>query len=86
VRINSFNYPDTYLRHSNYEIYQHDDDGSDLFLKDSTFTVVSCLAVGDCYSFESLNYPGYYLFHDGDLLYIREVPAGKEGQASWYIK
>jgi len=38
------------------------------------------------YSFESYNYPGYYIYHDADLLYIRRVTAGKEGKASWYVK
>ncbi|MEU3355182.1 AbfB domain-containing protein [Streptomyces sp. NPDC037389] len=36
---------------------------SDLDRKDATFNVVTGLADGSCYSFESRNYPGYYLRH-----------------------
>jgi len=38
------------------------------------------------YSFESYNYPGYYLYHENDLLYIKQVAAGTEGRASWNVK
>jgi len=59
------------MRHSNYEIWSQDDDDTDLFMSDSTFKVVDGLAGGKSTSFESKNYPGYYLFHDGELVYIR---------------
>jgi len=76
VRFRSKNFPNDFLRHSNYEIWKQAEDNSDLFLKDSSFKVVAGLAGDNSYSFQSENYPTYYLTHDGELLYIKEVTTG----------
>jgi len=48
------------LRHRNYEIWLDSFDGNDLIRKDATFRLVPGLADNDAYSFESINYPGFF--------------------------
>jgi hypothetical protein len=59
--IKSHNFPDYYIRHRNFlgEISRLE---STLDNKDATFRVVPGLADDKHYSFESINYPGYYLY------------------------
>jgi hypothetical protein len=38
-------------------------DGSELLKNDATYTIRSGLADANCYSFESVNYPGQYRRH-----------------------
>lgn len=58
-----------YLRHQNFQLWQQPNDGGDLFKQDSTFTPRAPLAgncgcnTGTCTSYESVNWPGYYLRH-----------------------
>jgi hypothetical protein len=60
--LQSYNYPQYYVRRRNYlgELTQI---LSDLDRKDATFKIVPGLADGRCMSFESRNFPGYYLRH-----------------------
>lgn len=62
-RIQSYNFQDRYVRHSNLDVRI---DANVSPLQDSHFRVVPGLANGSGYvSFESVNYPGYYLRHYG---------------------
>jgi hypothetical protein len=59
----SWNFPDRYIRHRNLLAYIDPIAAEDkLGRKDSTFRIVPGLA-GKCRSFESVNYPGYFLRH-----------------------
>jgi hypothetical protein len=59
--------PDRFMRHKNYEFWlDPNTDSSDLYLKDSSLTVRKGLdGSAGSISFESVNYPGYYLRHAG---------------------
>ncbi|NRR29499.1 AbfB domain-containing protein [Oxalobacteraceae bacterium] len=60
-RLQSYNYADRYVRHSNFDVRI---DAGVSPLDDSTFRIVKGLASNDGYvSFASVNYPGYYLRH-----------------------
>lgn len=62
-RIQSYNFPDRYVRHANFDI-RIDADVSPV--QDSQFRLVPGLANNAGYvSFESVNFPGYYLRHSG---------------------
>lgn len=58
VRLQSYNYPDRYIRHSNYRA-QIDANVSPV--QDSQFKMVAGLADSSGVSFESINFPGSYL-------------------------
>jgi hypothetical protein len=70
ISFESINYPGYYLRHQNFQIKLHKNDGSRLFQEDATFRKVSGLADYSKFSFESLNYPNYFIRHKNFLLYI----------------
>lgn len=59
-----------YLRHVGYRIKGQISDGSTQFRQDSTFIRRSPLDGGDGESFESINFPGFYLHRRNFLLYI----------------
>ncbi len=71
-----------YLRHQNFQLWQQTNDGSDLFKKDATFTPRAPLAgtcgcnTGTCSSYESVNWPGYYLRHANFMFYIAKPDGG----------
>jgi len=46
------------------------DDGSDLFLKDSSFYIRPALDGGQGESYESVNYPGYFIRHQNYIVKI----------------
>lgn len=60
--IQSYNYPDRYVRHQN-SLGELTQITSDLDRHDATFVIVPGLANNNCISFESLNYPQSYLRH-----------------------
>jgi hypothetical protein len=62
--IESYNFPNYYVRHRNFvaEISQLE---STLDKKDGTFRIVPGLADEKHYSFESINFPGYFLWAEG---------------------
>jgi hypothetical protein len=64
VSLQSFNYPDHYVRHRNY-LGEITTVKSRLDIADSSFKMVQGLAGGNTVSFESKNYPGHYLRHQG---------------------
>jgi GH43 family beta-xylosidase len=72
ISIESTNFPGYYLRHSNFEVYLAQNDGSTLFAEDASFYQRAGLA-GDGLSFESYNFPGRYLRHYNYLLYIQSI-------------
>jgi hypothetical protein len=66
-RIQSYNYQDRYVRHKNLSVLL---DASISPAEDARFHVATGLAdlADDCVSFESRNFPGYYLRHVGFTL------------------
>ncbi|MFA5354356.1 MAG: AbfB domain-containing protein [Thermodesulfovibrionales bacterium] len=64
VSLQSYNYPDHYVRHRNY-LGELTPVVSQLDVADSSFRMVQGLAGGNTVSFESRNYPGHYLRHQG---------------------
>ncbi|WP_033443373.1 glycoside hydrolase family 43 protein [Saccharothrix sp. NRRL B-16314] len=61
-RIQSYNFQDRYVRHADYDV-RIDPNVSPV--QDSQFRVVPGLAGSGTVSFQSVNYPGYYLRHYG---------------------
>jgi len=64
VYLQSINYPDRYIRHANYlgELTGIPDQRS---AQDASFKIVQGLADSRLISFESTNFPGYFLRHQG---------------------
>ncbi|AWN53307.1 AbfB domain-containing protein [Methylobacterium sp. 17Sr1-1] len=71
-----------YLRHQNFQIFQQANDGGDVFKKGSTFLPRAGLAgtcgcnTGTCTSYESVDWPGYYLRHQNFAFYIAKFDGG----------
>ncbi|MFD1147545.1 glycoside hydrolase family 43 protein [Saccharothrix hoggarensis] len=64
--LRSANFPDRYVRHRDY-LAHVDPLGSGSALndrRDATFSIVAGLANSNCYSFQAVNFPGYYLRHN----------------------
>ena len=72
VTFEAVNYRGYFLRHQNFAIYLHRNDGSRLFAADATFCPTTGLA-GKFTSFQSYNYPDRYLRHRADRLYLDPV-------------
>src|SRR5881397_1998677 len=58
----SMNYPGCYLRHQHGAVYHHQNDDSEQFAADATFTASSGRN-GRGFSLASFNYPDHYLRH-----------------------
>ena len=74
LSLESENYPGYFLRHENSVMFIHQKDGSDLFNEDSSFYIRDALASPGTFgmaSFESVNFPGYYVGHAGYRVQIR---------------
>jgi hypothetical protein len=69
VSFQSVNFPNSYLRHRNGEIWLDVNDNSSLFKADATFYKRAGLANSAYVSFESYNFPGRYIRHRNSLLY-----------------
>jgi hypothetical protein len=69
VSFESRNYPGSYLRHRNNQVYRQASDGSALFNSDATFCQQSGRN-GQGTSFASYNYPTRFLRHYGNTVYI----------------
>jgi hypothetical protein len=66
-RITTFQVPNTnkYIRHASFVTWHHENDNSDLFRQDSSFKPSPPLCGKPGYvSYESVNFPGYYLIND----------------------
>jgi hypothetical protein len=59
-RLQSYNYPDRYVRHQNYDVLLH---AGVTPVADAQFRLVPGLADAGAMSFESVNFPGRYLRH-----------------------
>mmetsp|Transcript_55438 Transcript_55438/g.92146 ORF Transcript_55438/g.92146 Transcript_55438/m.92146 type:complete len:612 (+) Transcript_55438:30-1865(+) len=86
VRLVSANFPSHWVRHRNFALFIDDSthDKSDLFMKDSTFTMVRPSLDGSgapFVSFQSVNYPDHFVRHQNFRLYIHR----REG-SQLYIK
>lgn len=69
VSFESVNFPNSYLRHRNGEIWLDVYDGTTLFKADATFYKKPGLANSAYVSFQSYNFPANYIRHRNGLLY-----------------
>lgn len=71
-----------YLRHQNFQIVQQANDGGDVFKRGATFTPRAALAgncgcnTGTCSSYESIDWPGYYVRHQNFNFTIAKADGG----------
>jgi len=75
ISFESKTFPGRYIRHRDFLCWLETDDGSELFEKDATFLVKEPLVVDDTtgfVSYESINYPGFYLRHQNFRLKLSE--------------
>jgi hypothetical protein len=74
VSLRSSNFTDRYVRHRNNLGYiEVVSSASSLTARqDATFTVAAGLGAADCYSLQSVNFPGYYLRHYGLRLSLQQ--------------
>lgn len=79
ITFEAVNYPGFFLRHQNFAIHLHRNDGSRLFAADATFCPTTGLA-GQYTSFQSYNYPGRYLRHRADKLYLDQASGGSRAR------
>lgn len=87
LRVTTPGYTNKYLRHQDSLAFTEVVDGnsSALLKNDATWKIVPGLANGNCYSFESRNYPGEYLRHR-DFRVRREANDGSalyKADATW---
>ncbi|MEV4578223.1 alpha-L-arabinofuranosidase B [Nonomuraea jabiensis] len=78
VSFESKNYPGSYLRHSNYQLYRNANDGSALFANDATFCPQPGMN-GQGLSWASFNFPNRLLRHYNNIVYI-----GSEGGSNTF--
>lgn len=80
-------YTDRYLRHMNSLAYTEvvNSGSSELLKNDATFTIRAGLADPNCYSFESVNYPGHFLRHANSRVQIsvNDGSAMLRADATW---
>ncbi|MCK2218812.1 alpha-L-arabinofuranosidase B [Actinomadura sp. ATCC 31491] len=69
VSFESKNYPGSFLRHRNYQLYRNADDGSALFRSDATFCPQTGRN-GQGTSLASYNYPTRFIRHYSNTVYI----------------
>ncbi|NUR88073.1 MAG: alpha-N-arabinofuranosidase, partial [Nonomuraea sp.] len=69
VSFESRNYPGSFLRHSNYQLYRGTNDGSSLFASDATFCPQAGKN-GQGTSLASYNFPSRFLRHYNNIVYI----------------
>mmetsp|Transcript_44235 Transcript_44235/g.32221 ORF Transcript_44235/g.32221 Transcript_44235/m.32221 type:complete len:164 (-) Transcript_44235:177-668(-) len=84
-RIQSFNFPADFIRHSNYLGYKHTDDFSEVFMLSSTWYIHSPGLVGaaDTISLESVDFPGYFMVWNNGFMDLIKAPDA--AAASYYI-
>ena len=70
-RVYSYNFPTYYIRHLAVGA-QARIDPNVTPIEDSQWKIVPGLADSSCISFESVNYPGYFLRHSGYLIYLNQ--------------
>jgi len=88
ISFESVNYPGHFLRRNrkNWNLDLNSNDQSSLFKKDASFMVRKALDdKAGAVSFESINYPGYYIAHLGFRVFIRKFQntALYKHDASW---
>jgi hypothetical protein len=63
--------PSLCLRHQNYIIKPHPNDGTDLYRQDASFTqVAGLIGTTGTFTFRSVNYPSHYIRHKNYQLFI----------------
>ena len=62
IRLEASNFPGHFLRHQNFRLKLHKDDGSDLFRQDSTFKTQR-RGILSWTRLESVNFPGHFVRH-----------------------
>jgi hypothetical protein len=76
-----------YLRHSSFRLRAAAEEGTVLFRRDATFCARTGFAAG-AIALESVNYPGFYLRHVGDELWLDQSDgsAGFREQSSLLVR
>nr|BFE74069.1 hypothetical protein GCM10020092_073700 [Actinoplanes digitatis] len=76
-----------YLRHSSFRLRLNPDDGTVLFQRDATFCVRAGFTAGSI-ALESRNYPGFFVRHLGDELWIDRYDGsdGFRAQSSFLVR
>jgi hypothetical protein len=78
VRLRSRNFPTRFVRHRDFRVHLEGpgDPNPQLFVKDSTFRILSGLADPNGISLESVNVPGHFIRHRDFHLFLepRESP------------
>ncbi|MEU7907404.1 AbfB domain-containing protein [Actinoplanes sp. NPDC049118] len=76
-----------YLRHSSFRLRMNPDEGTVLFHRDATFCPRAGFTVGSI-ALESKNYPGFFVRHVGDELWIDQYDgsAGFRAQSSFFLR
>ncbi|GAA3719013.1 hypothetical protein GCM10022204_43930 [Microlunatus aurantiacus] len=69
VRLEATNFPRHFLRHQNFRVVLHQDDGTDLFRLDSTFKT-SRRGLFAWTRLESVNFPGHFIRHRNFELWV----------------
>jgi hypothetical protein len=69
IRLEASNFPGQFLRHQDFRVKLHVDDGSDLFRQDSTFRV-SRRGLYGWTRLESVNFPGHFVRHRNFELHV----------------
>jgi GH43 family beta-xylosidase len=69
VRLSSYNYPDRFIRHWEYRAKL---EGNVTNLADSQFRIVTGLTGSGTLSLESANFPGYYLRHKNNEVWVEK--------------
>jgi len=79
VSFESVAFPGYFLRHQNFRLKLHRNDGSDLFQKDATFLIVKGLADDTASSIMSYNYSSHFIAEkENGELWIIENPDKKK--------
>jgi hypothetical protein len=74
VSLEAVNFPHRFLRHQNFAVFLHPDDGSALFAADATFCPVQ--VAGGALVLRSMNYPNQYVTERDSQLFLDPVSPG----------
>jgi len=72
ISFESVNFPDYYLRHSNFKLILSQKEEDENFAKDASFYIRDGLGDQKLISFESVNFPNYFIRHSNFILYVME--------------
>ncbi len=85
VSLASFNLPEYYIRHRD-SLGELTKTSSHLDEQDATFSLVLGLADKKLVSFESSNFPGFYLRHQNGRIYLQHLPSATEPSYQLFLE